>query len=58
MITKNFSGSKKGQKLALVTQPHSTILITTVMTVALSIVTPIIISGLGPAAQYGVNALP
>ena len=27
------------------------------MTVALSIVTPIITSGLGPAAQYGVNAL-
>ena len=27
------------------------------MMVALSIVTPIITSGLGPAAQYGVNAL-
>ena len=27
------------------------------MTVALSIVTPIITSGLGPAAPYGVNAL-
>ena len=26
--------------------------------VSLSIVTPIITSGLGPAAQYGVNALP
>ena len=27
------------------------------MTVALSIVTPVITSGLGPATQYGVNAL-
>ena len=28
------------------------------MAVTLSIVTPIITSGLGPAAQHGVNALP
>ena len=53
-ITENFSGSEKVRNWLLVTQPHHYCL----MTVALSIVTPIITGGLGPAAQYGVNALP
>ena len=53
MITRNFSGSEKVRDWFLALQHYSLLL----MTVALSIVTPIINSGLGPAAQYGVNAV-
>ena len=57
MITKNFSGSEKVRNLLLVTQSYDTHYYC-LMTVAIAIVTPNITSGLGPAAQYGVNALP
>ena len=55
MITKNFSGSEKVRNWFLA--PQLTNYSNCLMTVALSIVTPIITSGLGPATPYGVNAL-
>ena len=55
MITKNFSGSENVRNWFLAPQPYTNYYC--LMKVALSIAAPIITSGLGPAAQYGVNAL-
>ena len=57
MITKNFSGSENVGNWFLAPQDLNHTNYYCLMTVALSIAAPIITSGLGPAAQYGVNAL-
>ena len=59
MITKNFSGSEKVRNWCFAPQPYSllVLLLSNDGSTFQPTVNPIITSGLGPAAQYRVNAL-